>query len=125
LEDEIVAKTITVYEKPTCTTCRKLAKLFQEKGIGYDRVNYFIDPLTEEKLTGLLKKAGIVPYDVLRRNEPVFKELGIKPDTAPDEIIRLIVANPSILQRPIVEVGNKAVLARPIDKAIELIESAK
>jgi arsenate reductase len=120
-----MSKTITVYEKPTCTTCRNLAKLFQEKGIGYERVNYFIDPLTVEKLTGLLKKAGIAPYDVLRRNEPVFKELGIKPDTAPDEIVRLIVANPSILQRPIVEVGNKAVLARPIDKAIELIESAK
>ena len=118
-----MSKTITVYEKPTCTTCRNLTKLFQEKGIGYERVNYFIDPLTEEKLTGLLKKAGIAPYDVLRRNEPVFKELGIKPDTPPDEIIRLIVANPSILQRPIVEVGNKAVLARPIDKAIELIEA--
>jgi arsenate reductase len=120
-----MSKTITVYEKPTCTTCRNLAKLFQAKGIGYERVNYFIDPLTEEKLTGLLKKAGIAPYDVLRRNEPVFKELGIKADTPADEIIRLIVANPSILQRPIVEVGNKAVLARPIDKAIELIESAK
>lgn len=118
-------ETITVYEKPTCTTCRKLNKLFEEKGIGYDRVNYFIDPLTEEKLTGLLEKANIAPYDVLRRNEPDFKPLGIKADTAPDEIIRLIVANPSILQRPIVEIGDKAVLARPIEKAIELIESAQ
>lgn len=120
-----MAKTITVYEKPTCTTCRKLNKLFAEKGIGYDRVNYFIDPLTEEKLTALLKKADIGPYAVLRRNEPEFKPLGIKADTPPAEIIRHIVAHPAILQRPIVEIGNKAVLARPIEKALDLIEETK
>lgn len=119
-----MAKTITVYEKPTCTTCRKLNKLFAEKGIGYERVNYFIDPLTEEKLTKLLKKADIEPYDVLRRAEPEFKGLGITKDTPAAEIIRHMVEHPAIIQRPIVEVGSKAVLARPIEKAIELIESA-
>ena len=118
-------QTITVYEKPTCTTCRKLNKLFAEKGIDYKTVNYFIEPLTEEKLTELLNKAGIAPYEVLRRNEPDFKPLGIKADTPPEEIIRLIVANPAILQRPIVELGDRAVLARPIERATALIESAK
>lgn len=120
-----MAKTITVYEKPTCTTCRKLNKLFEEKGIGYDRVNYFIDPLTEENLAGLFKKANLKPYDALRRAEPDFKGLGITADTPDEDVIRQMVAYPAILQRPIVEVGNKAVLARPIEKAIELIESAK
>lgn len=118
-----MAKTITVYEKPTCTTCRKLNKLFAEKGIDYKKVNYFIDPLTEEKLTDLFKKAKLKPYDALRRAEPDFKGLGITADTPDSEVIRHMVAFPSILQRPIVEVGNKAVLARPIEKAVELIES--
>jgi arsenate reductase len=120
----VMAKTITVYEKPTCTTCRKLNKLFAEQGIDYKKVNYFIEPLTEEKLTDLLSKAGLEPYDVLRRNEPDFKPLGITKDTAPEEIIRQMVAHPNILQRPIVEIGDRAVLARPIEKAVELIESA-
>jgi arsenate reductase (glutaredoxin) len=120
-----MAKTITVYEKPTCTTCRKLNKLFTEKGIDYTKVNYFIDPLTEEKLTGLFKKAGLKPYDALRRAEPDFKGLGITAETPDAEVIRQMVAHPAILQRPIVEVGDKAVLARPIEKAIDLIESAK
>jgi arsenate reductase len=120
-----MAEKITVYEKPTCTTCRNLAMLMKENGIGYDKVNYFIEPLTEEKLRELLKKANLSPYEVLRTKEAVVKELNITKESAPDEIIRLIFENPSILQRPIVEVGDRAVLARPIERAIDLINSEK
>ena len=120
-----MSNTITVYEKPTCTTCRKLNKLFTEKGIDYTKVNYFIEPLTEEKLAGLFKKAGLKPYDALRRSEPDFKGLGITADTADADVVKAMVEHPAILQRPIVEIGDKAVLARPIEKALELIESSK
>ncbi len=115
---------ITVYEKPTCTTCRKLANLLKEHGYDYDAVNYFVDPLSKPQLESLLKKAGLLPYEVLRKAEPLVKELGITPETPPDEVIHHIVANPSILQRPIVEIGKKAVLARPVEKAIELIRAS-
>ncbi|MBK8466564.1 MAG: arsenate reductase [Chloracidobacterium sp.] len=114
---------ITVYEKPTCTTCRKLSKLFLEKGIGHDKVNYFIDPFTEKKLASILKKTGLRPYDVLRRAEPDFKGLGITSESTDAEIIRAMVEHPSIIQRPIIEVGEKAVLARPIERALDLLDS--
>ncbi|HRH45378.1 MAG TPA: ArsC/Spx/MgsR family protein [Pyrinomonadaceae bacterium] len=120
-----MSKKITVYEKPTCTTCRKLNKLFEENGIDYRKVNYFIEPLTAEKLRRLLKKANLSPFDVLRKAEPVYKELKFSEVTDENKLIDLIVANPSILQRPIVEVGEKAVLARPIENALELIKSSK
>lgn len=120
-----MSRKITVYEKPTCTTCRNLADLLKENGIGYDKVNYFIEPLTAEKLRELLEKANLSPFEVLRTKELLAKELNITKETAPDEIIKLIVENPNLLQRPIVEVGEKAVLARPIEKAIDLINSAK
>jgi len=112
---------ITVYEKPTCTTCRNLTKLFIENGVDWDKVNYFIEPFTETKLKVLLKKTGLKPYDVLRRAEPDFKGLGITADTPDSEVIKAMVEHPNIIQRPIVEVGDKAVLARPIEKALELI----
>lgn len=118
-------KKITVYEKPTCTTCRNLAQLFRENGIDYEKVNYFVDQLTEDELRELLRKANLSPFEILRKKEPIFKELNITEETSPDEIIKLVVENPSLLQRPIVEVGERAVLARPIEKAIELINSAK
>jgi len=69
-----------------------------------------------------LKKAGLKPLDVLRKNEPDFKKLNITPDMPDDKVIELIVKHPNLLQRPIVEVGNKAVVARPIEKALKLIK---
>lgn len=119
-----MSKKITVYEKPTWATCRNLAKLFRENNIDFEQVNYFTDALSEEKLRELLKKANLTPFDVLRKAEPVYKELKISEVTDSDALIKLIVENPSILQRPIVEVGTRAVLARPIENALELINSA-
>jgi arsenate reductase len=99
-----------------------LAALFRENNINYEQVNYFIEPLTEGKLRELLKKANLKPFDVLRRGEAIFKELNLSKDSADDEIIRAIVGHPSLLQRPIVEVGERAILARPIEKVLELIK---
>lgn len=116
-----MSEKITVYEKPTCTTCRNLAELLKENGIGYEKVNYYIDPLSEDKLRELLEKADLKAFDVLRKKESLFKELNIMEDTPSDKIIKLIIENPNLLQRPIVEVGEKAVLARPIEKVKELL----
>jgi arsenate reductase len=99
-----------------------LAQTLRESGIEYENINYFAEQLTEEKLRGLLKKLGLAPFEVLRRKEPIFKELNLSPETAPEQIIKLIVEHPALLQRPIVEVGDKAVLARPVEKALELIK---
>ena len=85
------------------------------------RVNYFNDELTEEKLRDLLAKANLEAFDVIRKKEPLFKSLNISEDTPSDEIIKLLVKNPNLLQRPIVEFGKKAVLARPIEKVKELL----
>ena len=115
-----MAEKITVYEKPTCTTCRNLSNLFKENGIDYEKIDYFIEPLTEEKLRDLLRKANLSPFDVVRKNEEIYKDLKISEVKNSDELIKLIVENPTILQRPIVEVGEKAVLARPVERALEL-----
>ena len=100
-----------------------MATLFRENGIDYDKVNYFAEPLIAAKLKELLKKLGISAFGLLRRKEPQFKELTLTESSSDDEIIAAIVANPGLLNRPIVEVGNKAVIARPIDRALELIRS--
>ena len=116
---------ITVYEKPTWTTCRNLAQLFRENNVEYENVNYFIDPISEEKLRELLRKANVSPFDVVRKNEAVYKVLKVSEITDADELIKIIVENPSLLQRPILEIGDKAVWARPIEKALDLIKSVK
>lgn len=98
-----------------------MATLFRENGIDYEKVNYFNEPLSEAKLRELAKKAEITPFEMLRKADPVFKQNNLTTETPDAEIIKLIAANPGLLQRPIVEVGDKAVIARPIDKALEII----
>lgn len=61
------------------------------------------------------------PFDVLRRAEPDFKLANIDKDSPDKEVIAAMVKFPAIIQRPIVEVGDKAVLARPIEKALEIL----
>ena len=99
-----------------------MAQLFRENGIDYEKVNYFNDPLTEDKIRALVRKMGVEPYEILRRGEAAFKELGITPETPADEIIKHIAANASILQRPIVERGDRAVLARPATRVLEILD---
>jgi arsenate reductase len=114
-------KNITVYEKPTCSTCRNLAVLLKENGIDYDKVNYYIDPLSASELAALIAKTGLRPFDVLRKKEPEFKELALSENTPEADVINAMVEHPNLLQRPIVEVGEKAVLARPVELALGLI----
>jgi arsenate reductase len=113
---------LLVYEKPTCTTCRKMVKLLNEKGIGFDRLNYFIDPIPRKKLEELLKMMGIGPRDLLRKREKTYKELGLKdPALSDEEIVTALVEHPELIERPIVVKGDRAVLGRPIERVLELL----
>ena len=96
--------------------------MFRENNIEYEQVNYFNDRITEDKLRELLRKANLSPFDVVRKNEAVYKELNVSDVKDEGELIKIIAHNPSLLQRPIVEVGDRAVWARPIEKALELIK---
>lgn len=113
---------ITVYEKPTCTKCREMNKFLNEHGFDFDKVNYYIEPLSEAKLRELLKKMNLKPRDILRSSEPVARELGLsRKDLSDDEIISLMVQHPDLIQRPIVERGDRAVLGRPTENVKELL----
>ena len=85
-------------------------------------MNYYIEPLSKKKLTELIRKMGISPRDLLRTSEPVYKELGLaKGEFTDAEIISLMVENPDLIQRPIVERGDRAVLGRPTERVKELL----
>ena len=54
-------KKITVYEKPTCTTCRKVSKYLEEQGFEFEKINYYIKPFSKSLLKDLLKKMNMKP----------------------------------------------------------------
>mgnify|MGYP003507237241 CR=1 FL=1 len=113
---------ITVYEKPTCTTCRKVAKAFSEQGIDFEKVNYYIKPFTKSKLKELLNKMNMNPSELLRKNDEVYKKFKSKIEQlGEDEILDMMIKNPDLVQRPIVEKGNRAILARPPERIKEIM----
>ncbi|MCA9730229.1 MAG: arsenate reductase (glutaredoxin) [Candidatus Eisenbacteria bacterium] len=114
---------ILVYEKPTCTTCRKLVRLLQEEGVDFDRVDYFVEPLSRRRLKDVLAMAGLTPREVLRTRESAYGELGLSDPSVSDErILDALVAHPGLLQRPIVVRGKRAVLARPVERVRTLFD---
>jgi arsenate reductase (glutaredoxin) len=113
---------ITVYEKPTCTKCREMDRLLRESGVPFEKVNYYLEPLSETKLAQLIRKMGIKPRDLLRTSEPVYRELGLGTgEFSDDQIIALMAQHPDLIQRPIVEKGNRAVLGRPVENVKQLL----
>jgi arsenate reductase len=110
---------VRVYEKPTCRTCRKLAQLLTERGVDFARVDYHVEPLSEDEIRTLLRKARVGPRDVLRAKEPEYKAL--RGDESDEELLALMAKHPALLQRPMVEVGDRAVLARPPERVLEVL----
>ena len=97
-------------------------KLLRESGVPFEKVNYYIEPLSKKKLTELIRKMKISPRELLRTSEPIYRELGLaKGEFSDDEIISLMVKHPDLIQRPIVERGDRAVLGRPTENVKRLL----
>ncbi|OGW50966.1 MAG: arsenate reductase (glutaredoxin) [Nitrospirae bacterium RBG_19FT_COMBO_58_9] len=113
---------VTIYQKPTCSTCRQAVQLLKESGKPFTAIDYYEKPFAKAQLKALLKKAGLTPKDVLRTKEDIYKELGLaKKNLSDDEWLDVMIAHPDLIQRPIVEKGEKVILARPAESVKELL----
>jgi arsenate reductase (glutaredoxin) len=113
---------ITIYQKPTCTTCRQVYQALKESNADFDSVNYYLEPLSKSKLKELLKKMGIPAKDLLRAKEDIYKKLQLsKKELSEEEYVDLMAKHPDLIQRPIVEKGSKAILARPAERLKEIL----
>lgn len=105
---------LTVYQKPTCSTCRNTLTLLREAHASFVTIDYFATPMSSATLRRLLKKLNLSPREILRTNEEQYKKLGLDKKELPDEdLIKLMVVYPELIQRPIIEKGDRAVLGRP------------
>lgn len=115
-------RTIVVYQKPTCTTCRQVYAALKESGVDFEAVNYYTDPIPKAKLKELLRKMGLSARELLRTKEEIYKKLKLADrDLSETEIVELMVEHPDLIQRPIVEKGSRAILARPAERLKEIL----
>ena len=117
-----MSDTITIYQKPTCSKCREALGILKERGVEFESVNYYETPVSRDELKSLVERLGVTPKDLLRKGEPIYRELGIADrDWTDDQLIDLMIEHPDLMQRPIVVRGEKAVVARPPENLCELL----
>ncbi len=115
--------TLKVYEKPTCSTCRKLRELLNDRGVDFESVDYHATGIQEGELRELLGKMESAPREILRMREPLVGELRLdRSEVSDDDLIAQMVSHTVLIQRPIVVCGERALLARPIERALELLK---
>ena len=114
--------TITIYQKPTCTTCRQVYAALRDAGVDFDAVDYYTDPMSKTKLRELLRKMKMPARELLRTKEEIYRTLRLgERDLSDDEIVDLMVEHPDLMQRPIVEKGARAIVARPAERLKDIL----
>ena len=112
---------ITVFHNTKCSKSRECLLFLDQSGQTYEVVEYLRQPPTAEALKTLLHKLGIKPIALVRQKEPIWKEKFEGKTLRNEQIIRAMVKYPILIERPIVVVGDRAVIARPLEKVAEIL----
>lgn len=111
----------TIYHNPRCSKSRATLALLEENGITPEVVLYLENSLTVSDINGLLKSLGMSAADIVRRGEAEYKEAGLEKQSSAADIVAAIAAHPKLLERPIVVRGDRAVVGRPPENVLALI----
>lgn len=113
---------ITLYHNPRCSKSRQTLALLEERGIALEVHRYLNDPLDADALTALLARLDGEACDLVRTNEPEWKALGLDGQDA-EAVIGAIVTHPRLMQRPIADRGDRAIIGRPPEAVLALLEN--
>jgi arsenate reductase len=114
-------ETITIYHNPRCGKSRTALALLQERGVPLRVVEYLKEPLGRAALMKLGKQLGLAPQQGLRKGEAEYKTAGLHAESSPDEIFDAMAKHPILMERPIIVLGERAVVGRPPERALELL----
>ena len=115
--------TATIYHNPKCSKSRSSLEILQGMPVEIEEVRYLDTPPTKALLQELCNLMGVKPLEITRTGEARFKELGLSKtdDRSDTEWLEILVANPILIERPIVRVGDKAVIGRPPENVLTLV----
>ncbi|GIJ95455.1 arsenate reductase (glutaredoxin) [Capnocytophaga stomatis] len=114
-------KMIKIYHNPRCSKSRCGLDLLKESKKEYEVVDYMKNPPKKEEIIDILSKLNISPLDLVRKNETIWKENFKHKNLTDEEIIQAMADFPQLIERPIVIVGDKAIIGRPTEKINELL----
>jgi arsenate reductase (glutaredoxin) len=114
--------TVTVYHNPRCSKSRQTLVLLEESGAKPDVIEYLKTPPSAKELNAILTKLGKEPRDLMRKKEPPYAALGLA-DTniSRAALIKAMVENPVLIERPIVLANGKAAIGRPPEDVLDIL----
>ena len=112
---------ITIYHNGECSKSRGALEILQELNIPHNVRWYLADPLTRMDLETLLAQLKMQPSELVRRNEPLFAAHFSQREYSEAEWLDVLLQNPVLIERPVVESGDKAIIARPPERVLELV----
>ena len=113
---------MTLYHNPRCSKSRSALQLLEDRGHSPTIVRYLETPLSAPQLQTLLDKLGIGPRQLLRTGEDEYKTLGLNdPQLTDAQLIDAMLSQPKLIERPILVVGDKAVIGRPPENVLEIL----
>ncbi len=114
---------VTLYHNPRCSKSREALKLLQERGVEPGIVLYLEQPPNAAQLRDLLKRLQIDARSLLRRGEEEYRELGLADESLSEQVlIEAMVKHPRLIERPIAVAGARAVIGRPPERVLELLD---
>lgn len=114
-------KSVVIYHNPRCSKSRQALALLVEAGVEPEVVEYLKAPPNAKRVKELIERLGIEPHALLRKGEAPYSALGLSPNSTKAEVAKAIAEHPILLERPVVVVGDKAVIGRPPERVLELL----
>ena len=110
-----------IYHNPRCTKSRQTLALLEKNNIPINIIDYISQPPDVDTLRILVKQLGLSPRDLLRKNEVLYKELGLKNEGLTDTVlIQAMSQHPKLIERPIVINERQGIIGRPPEKVLSL-----
>ncbi len=116
-------ETLTIYHNPRCSKSRAALAILQAHEVPLRVVEYLKEPLTRAALKTLRKQLGQSPKEWVRKGEAEFKQAGLDANSSEEELLDAMAKHPILIERPIVVRGSRAVVGRPPERVLELIQS--
>ena len=114
--------TITIYHNPACGTSRNVLRAIRDSGTEPTIIEYLKTPPDKGTLKSLLKRMGMKPHELLRKRGTPYEELGLdNPNLTDEQILDAMIANPILIERPIVAAPKGVKLCRPSETVKELL----
>ena len=113
---------VTIYHNPRCSKSKQTLEILNNKRLQPEIVEYLNDPPSKQQLEHALKLLNLEPRELMRKGEKVYKEAGLDdPSLDREALIDAMVANPILIERPIVLANGKAIIGRPPDNVLKII----